>query len=102
MKRYFAALLPPTLFALGLILLALNSPTGFLLVGLSLLMLWRPGLQAALYVFPSNCEGRIINVSASTGCTLTRADIQGLTPNAFEAFGFTEIGMDKVYANLRE
>lgn len=52
--------------------------------------------------FPSNCEGRIINVSASNGCTLTRASISGMTPNDFEAQGFKEIGMDRVYAQLRE
>lgn len=52
--------------------------------------------------FPSNCEGRIINVSASDGCTLTRASIQGMTPDDFEAQGFKEIGMDRVYAQLRQ
>lgn len=52
--------------------------------------------------FPDNCSGRIINVSASTGCTLTRADIVGMTPNMFEAQGFTEIGMDRVYAQAQE
>lgn len=52
--------------------------------------------------FNNNCAGRIINVSASTGCTLTRASIQALTPGAFEAQGFTEIYMDQVYARARE
>lgn len=52
--------------------------------------------------FDNNCAGRIINVSASTGCTLTRASIQAMTPAVFEAQGFTEIYMDKVYANSRE
>ena len=52
--------------------------------------------------FPSNCEGRLINVDASTGCTLTRASIRGMTPQDFEDQGMKEVGMDKVYANLRE
>lgn len=52
--------------------------------------------------FPSNCEGRLINVTASNGCTLTRADIVAMTPNEFEAQGFKEVGMDRVYANARE
>ena len=52
--------------------------------------------------FPSNCEGRIINVSPANGCTLTRADIVGMTPNDFEAQGMKEVGMDRVYANARE
>ena len=52
--------------------------------------------------FNNNCAGRIINVSQSTGCTLTRASIQALTPAAFEAQGFTEVYMDQVYATARE
>lgn len=52
--------------------------------------------------FPTNCNGRIINVDASTGCTLTRASIYGMTPNDFEAQGYKEVGMDKYYATLRE
>lgn len=92
--------LPPVLFIAGLVLACAGHPAGFLLLILAAL-LCRP-VQAALYAFPSNCEGRIINVSPSTGCSLTRADILGMTPNDFEAQGFKEIGMDRVYANLRE
>jgi hypothetical protein len=59
-------------------------------------------LRPVLCAFPGNCSGRIINVSASTGCTLTRADIRGMTPQDFEDQGFKEIGMDKVYAQAQE
>jgi hypothetical protein len=52
--------------------------------------------------FPTNCAGRLINVTASNGCTLTRASIMGMTPDMFEAQGMTEVGMDRVYANLQE
>lgn len=52
--------------------------------------------------FPSNCEGKIINVSRSNGCSLTAASFLGMTPNDFEAQGMKEVGMDKVYANLQE
>lgn len=59
------------------------------------------GLSLAV-VFPGNCSGRLVNVSASTGCTLTRASITGLTPEAFAALGFQETGYQKVYARARE
>jgi hypothetical protein len=55
-----------------------------------------------LCAFPGNCSGRIINVSASNGCTLTRADIRAMTPQDFEDQGFKEIGMDKIYANAQQ
>lgn len=98
MKQIF----PVLLFLSGLLLFCLGLPIGFLLmISAWLCVSWSQPLPN-LFAFPSNCQGRIINVSASNGCTLTRADIVGLTPNAFEGFGFTEIGMDKVYANLRE
>lgn len=90
----------PVLSIAGLLLCSLGNPIGVLLFALVALACLPK--QTALYAFPSNCNGRVINVSASNGCTLTRADIQGLTPNDFEAQGFKEIGMDKVYANSRE
>lgn len=86
----------------GLVLAILGLPVGVLLIAFALLLICTEKPRPALYAFPSNCNGRIINVSSSAGCTLTRASIQGMTPNMFEAQGFTEIGMDKVYANLRE
>ena len=94
---------PPVLFFLGMILCCVGLSIGLLLVAAACVAAvpWQRRL-GYLCAFPSNCVGRIINASPSTGCTLTRADIQGLTPNMFESFGFQEIGMDKVYANLRE
>jgi hypothetical protein len=101
MKTFFRTAFPPLLFVTGLGLICASLPIGLVMVLLALL-LCGPALQPRLYVFPSNCEGRTINVSASNGCTLTRADIIGMTPNDFEAQGFKEVGMDKVYANARE
>lgn len=73
---------------------------------------WRPESLVALFlikggatmaiVFPGNCSGRLINVSASTGCTLTRASIVGLTPETFAALGLQETGYQKIYAKARE
>ena len=52
--------------------------------------------------FPNNCNPRIINVDASTGCTLTRASIRGMTPQDFEDQGFKEVGMDKIIQRAKE
>lgn len=52
--------------------------------------------------FPNNCNPRIINVSASTGCTLTRASILGMTPQTFANQGSIEYGMDKIITNAKE
>lgn len=46
--------------------------------------------------FPTNCNGRFVAVDASTGCSLTRAQILGMTPALFEAQGLTEVYMDRV------
>ncbi len=102
MKRTFSTVIPPLLCASGLLLICAGAPVGFALFCLGLLLCLPRAMQPTLFSFPSNCEGRIINVSASTGCTLTRASILGMTPQDFEDQGFKEIGMDKVYATLRE
>jgi len=52
--------------------------------------------------FPNNCNPRIIAVDQSTGCTLTRASILGMTPQVFENQGYTEYGMDKIIAQATE
>lgn len=44
----------------------------------------------------------MIVVDESCGCTLSRASIVGMTPQAFEDQGFKEVGMDRVIANARE
>jgi hypothetical protein len=52
--------------------------------------------------FPDNCDPRVLVVDESCGCTLTRANIVGMTPQAFEDQGFKEVGMDRVILNARE
>lgn len=52
--------------------------------------------------FPNNCNPRILAVSESCGCTLTRASIGGLTPQGFENLGATEIEMHKVITRAAE
>lgn len=46
--------------------------------------------------FPTNCSGRFVAVDASTGCSLTRASILGMTPQMFEDQGLKEVYMDRV------
>ena len=52
--------------------------------------------------FPNNCLPRIVNVDATTGCSLTRATIKAMTPQVFENQGYTEIGMDRIIQRARE
>ena len=52
--------------------------------------------------FPDNCTPRILTVEKSTGCTLTRASINGMTPQVFENQDVTEVGMDKVIERAKE
>lgn len=52
--------------------------------------------------FPNNCNPRVITVDASTGCTLTRASIRGMTPQDFEDQGPNEVGMDRIIQRARE
>lgn len=52
--------------------------------------------------FPSNCLPRVITVDDSCGCTLTRANIVGMTPQAFENLGNTEIEMQRVIGRSAE
>jgi len=52
--------------------------------------------------FPSNCDGRVILADPSTGCTLTRATIKGMTPADFEAQDVKEVGMDRLITRAKE
>lgn len=52
--------------------------------------------------FPGNCGVRILNVDASCGCTLTRASVEGMTPQMFEDQGLKEVYMDRVIARAVE
>lgn len=53
-------------------------------------------------VFVNNCTPRLISVDNSCGCTLTRASIQAMTPELFEAQGFIEVGMDRIIGQTKE
>jgi hypothetical protein len=52
--------------------------------------------------FPNNCNPRVVNIPSSAGCSLTRANIIGMTPQAFEDQGNKEVGMDKLITNAQE
>lgn len=45
---------------------------------------------------------RIVKVDSSTGCTLTRAQVKGLTPNDFAALANKETDLARVIANAAE
>jgi hypothetical protein len=44
----------------------------------------------------------MINVTSATGCTLTRADISGMTPDTFEQLAMVETDLARVIANAAE
>lgn len=50
----------------------------------------------------SQCSPRIVSVSESCGCTLTRASITGMTPDEFEALGTKEIDYHNLIAQAAE
>ena len=50
----------------------------------------------------SQCSQRIVSVSESCGCTLTRASITGMTPTAFDALGTTEIDYQRLIGQAVE
>src|SRR5262245_29988697 len=52
--------------------------------------------------FPGNCGVRVLNVDSSCGCTLTRASVEGMTPQMFEDQGLKEVYMDRVIAQAVE
>ena len=57
-----------------------------------------PGSQGSGY----DALPRIIKVDSSTGCTLTKAHVKGLTPGEFEALGNKEIDLARVIASAAE
>lgn len=101
MKR----ILIPFLAIIGLLLVATGEPiaikSGLCLWALSALMCG-PKLQPALFVFPAQCAGRLIDVSPSTGCTLSRAVIRPWTTQDLEDMALKEIGYDMEYSRLQE
>lgn len=52
--------------------------------------------------FPNNCDARYVAVDASTGCSLTKASIVGMTPQTFEDQGAREVYMDRVITGAKE
>lgn len=48
------------------------------------------------------CLPRIITVDDSCGCTLTRANIQAMTPEAFVALGNLEVDMQRIIEQTKE
>lgn len=57
-----------------------------------------PGSQGSGY----EALPRVIKVDSSTGCTLTKAHIKGLTPGEFEALGNKETDLARVIASSAE
>ena len=58
---------------------------------------------AASYTLPTNnCNPRFINVSDSTGCSLTRASIRAFTKQDMEDQQTKEVGMDRIIAQTKE
>lgn len=50
----------------------------------------------------SQCSPRIVSVSESCGCTLTRASISGITPTEFENLGNKEIDFQRLIGQAAE
>lgn len=48
------------------------------------------------------CVGRVVKVDNSCGCTLTRANITGLTPTEFEALSYKEIALTRAIIDTKE
>jgi hypothetical protein len=49
-----------------------------------------------------DCVGRVVKVDNACGCTLTRANITGLTPEEFEALSYKEIALSKAILDAKE
>jgi hypothetical protein len=97
MKR----ILLPILALAGAVLLASGFPIGLELWVLVALMCGKQ-LQPSLYTFPTNCSGRLIDVSPTTGCTLSKAVIKPWTTADLEAKSLTEVGYDMEFGRLQE
>ena len=60
------------------------------------------GAASSYTLAASNCTPRFINVSESTGCSLTRASIRAFTKNDIEDQQTKEVGMDRIIAQTKE
>lgn len=92
----------PFIAILGLALVCLGSPLGIVLWVVAALSC-APRLQPYLNAFPAdNCSGRLIDVSRSTGCSLSTATVKAWTTTDLEAAALKEIGYDNEFSRLRE
>lgn len=91
----------PILAITGLMLLCLGQPLGLVMFVLAALLCGAK-LQPTLYSFPNNCSGRLIAVSPSTGCTLSKATVQPWTTTDLENNALKEVGYDLEYGRLVE
>ena len=60
------------------------------------------GVASSYTLAASNCTPRFINVSESTGCSLTRASIRAFTKQDMEDQQTKEVGMDRIIAQTKE
>lgn len=60
------------------------------------------GTASSYTLAASNCTPRFINVSESTGCSLTRASIRAFTKQDVEDQQTKEVGMDRIIAQTKE
>lgn len=98
MKRFLA----PLLGIIGLVMLCAGNPIGLILFLAGALMVNPKCAPGALFTFPAQFAGRYIDVSPSTGSTLSRAVIKPWTPQMLEDNALIEIGYDKEYGRLVE
>ena len=59
------------------------------------------GTASSYTLAASNCTPRFINVSESTGCSLTRASIRAFTKQDVEDQQTKEVGMDRIIAQTK-
>lgn len=92
----------PLIAVAGLFLVAAGNVLGLILWVVAALMC-APRLQGRLCAFPAdNCSGRLIDVSKTTGCSLSTATVRPWTTDDLEAAALKEIGYDNEFSRLRE
>ncbi len=67
----------------------------------------QPSASGASSLIPGGGSGyealpRLVKVDSSTGCTLTKAHVKGMTPGEFEALGNKEVDLARVIASAAE
>ena len=91
----------PIIALAGLVLVAAGFPIGIAFWIVAAIMC-SPKLQPNLCVFPNNCSGRLIDVSPSTGCTLSKSVIKPWSTVDLEERALTEVGYDMEFGRLQE